>query len=654
MSRGYVRDRGSCLNRPDREEENLYKKLPRILSGDAARGDAWLMGSSVLTAILVRKTEEGRKEEEETMTGVESDVSYNLLANASASSRGGKRPHDDGAAASDEATSEGSVILARPKRRTRREEPCPDAEKAVEVLARAAEESRRALGLDVGDPRTADALTKQVAMDIDLIDKVATRSSHLKGTFVRVLKDAAASIMAVTEALKERSASEEVRKLQAENKRLRSEMGELKSQIAELLHQRTECTTLSSSQKDREELVEELRASMIGTLGRMMDAKLAGIEERLLPAKTLRPPLAADKRKEAAEARKEAAQKPKKKKSSAPKEKAPASNDESDGGEWVTVVKKTKKKSYAAAAASAPAPQKAQKQSATKKQQPQPQSKRPRQKKAKLAAPRTPAVLVTLRPEAVSKGVTYCQVLQTAAEKVNLAEVGIEGGLKMRIAATGARLLELPKGQAPEVVERFTRELRTALDDVANVVQPTKYASIRITGLDDSVTPQMVVDAVAKAGQTVADNVKAGDVSVGPGGMGVVVARCPIAVAKSIANGGRLLVGWSSARVQVLEQRALRCFKCMGLGHTRPTCPTAADRGKACYRCGMEGHLARACTGALRCAVCADAGKPASHLMGGRDCRPPKTKGRVVIGAQTAAHHNGSRQAAEEVAAMSS
>ncbi|CAH2101151.1 unnamed protein product [Euphydryas editha] len=37
MSRGYVRDRGSCLNRPDREEENLYKKLPRILRRRSAR-----------------------------------------------------------------------------------------------------------------------------------------------------------------------------------------------------------------------------------------------------------------------------------------------------------------------------------------------------------------------------------------------------------------------------------------------------------------------------------------------------------------------------------------------------------------------------------------------------------------------------------------
>ncbi|CAH2101363.1 unnamed protein product [Euphydryas editha] len=120
-------------------------------------------------------------------------------------------------------------------------------------------------------------------------------------------------------------------------------MGELKSQVAELLHQRPERTTLSSSQIEKKELVEEVRASVIGTMGRMLDARFAGIEESLAPAKTLRPPLAADRRKEAADSRKEAAQKPKKKKSSAPKKKAPASSNESDGGEWFTVSRMTKK-----------------------------------------------------------------------------------------------------------------------------------------------------------------------------------------------------------------------------------------------------------------------------------------------------------------------
>ncbi|CAH2094586.1 unnamed protein product [Euphydryas editha] len=199
-----------------------------------------------------------------------------------------------------------------------------------------------------------------------------------------------------------------------------------------------------------------------------------------------------------------------------------------------------------------------------------------------------------MRPEAAT--VTYCQVLRSAAEKVNLTDVGIVGGLKMRIVATGARLLELPKGHEPEVVERFTRELRTALYDVASVIQSTKYASIHITGLDDSVTPQMVAAVVAKAGQIDAGAVKVGEVTVGPGGMGVVLVKCPIAVAKTIAGVGRLLVGWSSARVQVMEQRALRYFMCIWLGHTRPTCPTAADRGKMCYRCGIERSSGRGAT----------------------------------------------------------
>ncbi|CAH2083715.1 unnamed protein product [Euphydryas editha] len=80
--------------------------------------------------------------------GVSSDASS--LAYVSTSSKGGKWPHD-GATASDEATNEGSVILTRPKRRTKKEVPSAEAEKAIEELKRAAEESRRALGLVVGD-----------------------------------------------------------------------------------------------------------------------------------------------------------------------------------------------------------------------------------------------------------------------------------------------------------------------------------------------------------------------------------------------------------------------------------------------------------------------------------------------------------------------
>lgn len=75
----------------------------------------------------------------------------------------------------------------------------------------------------------------------------------------------------------------------------------------------------------------------------------------------------------------------------------------------------------------------------------------------------------------------------------------------------------------------------------------------------------------------------------------------------------------------------MRCYKCMGLGHTRPQCPSATNRGILCYRCGEEGHLSAYCNAdRMLCRVCADAGRPAAHMMGGRNCRPPiikKSKG---------------------------
>ncbi|CAH2092502.1 unnamed protein product [Euphydryas editha] len=565
-----------------------------------------------LTLKFFKKTKKDDGEEE--TTALDSD-DFSSVATASDTSRRGKRRSSDG-----------SIILGRPKRRiTRNEEACTESERTIELQARAAEESRRALGLDVGDPRPADALCKQAATDVDLICQVATRSSHLKGTFQRVLKDAAASISQVVEALRERSASDEVRKLQLEISRLRSEMQELKLQNEELRYQRRERTPAISS--PIVDLVEEMRASMSGTVQRIIDARFAGLEERLLPAKSHRPPLAADKNREEAQTVPVSGPKKKRKPTPttapasgpAPKKVTPntaATEEGLDGGEWTTVVKKGKKKkkakTYAAAAAAAPTPQRKPKQ----------QTRPKKARKPRLAIPRAPAVLITLEEYSVSKGITYCHLLERAAETVNLADLGIDGGLNIRRAATGARLLELPKGQTPEVAKRLAEELQTAFGSLARVVQPMKLASLRVSGLDDSVTSEAVATAVAKVGKCDAGDVKVGAIAVGPGGLGGTVVRCPIPAAKALAEARRLLVGWSSARVQVLEQRPMRCFKCMGIGHTRPTCLAAVDRRGACYRCGVEGHIARNCTGALRCAVCADAGKPASHIMGGRECRP--------------------------------
>ncbi|XP_045458554.1 uncharacterized protein LOC123668907 [Melitaea cinxia] len=589
---------------------------------------------------------DGVENASEGQTALDSDDSLPISRRARSV---GKRPRLHLASLSPTSDDESHLPLTALARKRSSQREAASREKALEAEVLKAEEGRRAIGLDVGDVRIVEALGVQVAKDVDMILKVATRSSNLKGTFVKALKDAAFSISIAVEALKERTSSDEVRKLQAENTRLRRDVEDLKLQMAELVKDRPLRAVSGPAQDGETDREERMRASLLSSIEQMLDTRLAGIEERLPLAKTARLPLAADTTEGTLQP-----PPPAKKKKVARKAKAttvstaPATAVDNTtvtrprDDKWVAVVK-NKKKGKDKPPASGAAAAKSQQQRKKKK-------KKAKSRPPRLVAPCRPAVLITLEPEAEEQGVTYSHLLQRAAETLNLADLGINEGLNMRTAATGARLLELAKGQTSEAAQRLAQELDRVLEGTARVVQPMKLASLRVSGLDDSVTKQMVAEAAAKASKCDVGAIKTGEIRTGPGGMGASILRCPIPAAKALAEAGRLLVGWSSARVKLLEQRPLRCFKCMGIGHTRPTCPFAVDRSGLCYRCGKEGHIARNCTRAPSCAVCTSAGKPAVHIMGGRVCRPPKVR-RMAVGR---APPPNSRKAAEEAAAMSS
>lgn len=250
--------------------------------------------------------------------------------------------------------------------------------------------------------------------------------------------------------------------------------------------------------------------------------------------------------------------------------------------------------------------------------------------KTALKSPKSAAVVLSLQPEAAEKGITYSAVLQMAQEKVDLQELGIER-LRFRQTATGARMLEIPGSQNSEKADRLAEKLRGALAEVASISRPTKSVDLRITGLDDAATKEKVVAAIAKAGSCDARAIKSGEIRPGPRGAGSALISCPVVAAKALLQKGRLLIGWSSVQVVALEERPMRCFKCMGLGHTRPQCPAAADRGDLCFRCGSTGHKMASCEREVpKCAICAETGRPSGHIMGSRSCAPPRTKGQAT------------------------
>ncbi|XP_052742921.1 uncharacterized protein LOC128198958 [Bicyclus anynana] len=410
---------------------------------------------------------------------------------------------------------------------------------------------------------TAEELRALGGHNVASIMHVATKSRNLKGTWVKRLKESARVLQEILEALASRTEADETRRLRADNTRLRNEIESLKSDLKAHRREFSEMRTSMAAAKSgtapslSKDAMEELKASIVASLSVMIDARFAGIEERLLPETVLRPPLAAGQGRRATARPQPSSVTPTTRSvpmehdnivtepSAGTSEAAAGSSQPSTAtDDWATVTRKGgkgKSKKTTPSAASIVTP--ADKQAAL----------------PKLSPPKTAAVMVTLQPKAADKGMTYAQVLERAEQSVNLQELGINDGIRIRRAATGARLLELPKNQTPEQAELLASRLRAALDGIANVVRPTQSATLRIIGLDDSVTKEKLVAAVVRAGNCTTQVVKVGDLQLGPRGMSTATVHCPIEVAKVLSDAGRLLVGWSSAEVQVLEQRPLRC-----------------------------------------------------------------------------------------------
>lgn len=505
----------------------------------------------------------------------------------------------------------------------------------------------------------ATDLKNQVADSLAVINTVATKSGNLKGTFTKALKEATSAIAKAVEVLVKRTSSEEVVHLRAENARIKSEMAELRREFdllrSNLEQARAERLTPQPSAVhpvDHQPVGEEFRASIISQIGFMMDAKLQGLEGRLLPEKRLRPPLRADISRPASvdpdtptpvesetappkraplkgKGRGKApAQRPAPTPAptpastpvptpthSRPRAVKPQSQPTATGTEWATVVRRGKKARGTPVTASS---------------QPQPVAAVPagpsvarRKKRVKLRSPASSAVVITLQPEAAERGITYAKVLAEAKTKIQLQDLGI-GALRFRRSVVGASVLEVPGASSGEKADVLAEKLREALNsEEVRVSRPLKSAELRISELDDSVTSEEVAAAVAQHGGCSLESVKTGPIRRAFKDSGTVWVRCPVAAAKKLSS-GRLMVGWVSAHVSLLTSRPMQCYRCHQMGHVKTNCPSEVDRSSDCYRCGVSGHQARSCSAPPRCPLCAAAKQPATHTIGSKACAEAK------------------------------
>lgn len=230
--------------------------------------------------------------------------------------------------------------------------------------------------------------------------------------------------------------------------------------------------------------------------------------------------------------------------------------------------------------------------------------------------PRTAVVNI----KCVESAPSYAELLRTARERVNLSDVGITDS-RIRWSAGGSILIEIPGLGKNEKAELLADRLKEALAGYATVSRPVVGGELRLWGLDVSISAEDVIHTVSGRGGCSPVEVRPGPFVKMPNGLHSVWVRCPLEAAIKASSGGKIRIGWSTVRVELLQARPMQCFKCWQYGHVSAKCKIAEDRSRSCFKCSLIGHLARDCGASVPlCLVCRGAGRSALHRMGASGC----------------------------------
>lgn len=246
-------------------------------------------------------------------------------------------------------------------------------------------------------------------------------------------------------------------------------------------------------------------------------------------------------------------------------------------------------------------------------------------KERRIKEPSTAAIIMDCAPG------SYDEIMREARRKIRLQDVGIDEGMKCKRAITGATLFEIRGENREEKAKALEAKLRETFAgrEEIKIYRPIKTMELKITEMEESTTRGEVVEAIVEQGNCCFTEVKIGGLRVNGRGVTTAWVKCPIGAASILSKKGRIRVGWTNAKVEVLGARPLQCYKCSMFGHVQQHCRENVDNRDRCYRCGEPGHRVVHCDAKFpKCIACKAKGRNSKHRMGGQACLEGRNAGR--------------------------
>lgn len=199
--------------------------------------------------------------------------------------------------------------------------------------------------------------------------------------------------------------------------------------------------------------------------------------------------------------------------------------------------------------------------------------------------PKTAAVSIKGKTDAFS----YAEALKKARMKISLDDLNIEAP-KIRKGINGSTIIEIKEDDNIEKADKLAEKLHEILQEEAYISCPVIKGELRITGLDESVSDEEVKWAIAKEGDCRSHEIHTGAIQRTRSGLGALWIRCPLKAAITVAKIGKIKVGWTVAKVELLQNRPIQCHRCWRQGHVKNACRSIDNFSNYCFQCGQEGH----------------------------------------------------------------